>query len=83
MKYFFIFCLLVLSALNADSLNSPLKNPSMGVIGTPREATPIVVPIIRTELLSTACNSNTDTIAVTPDRSMMLICYSNIWVQQQ
>lgn len=81
MKTIFFLCLLTASMLNADSINSSLKNPSMAVTGTQRPATNITANVILVADLGTTCNSNVDTLAVTPDHGMVLICYSNIWVQ--
>lgn len=80
MKPIFFLYLLASSALSADSVNSPLKNPSMAVTGTQRPSTNITVDVIPVAQLGTACSSNVDVIAVTPDHSMELICQSNTWV---
>ncbi|TDA65777.1 hypothetical protein E0765_04665 [Sulfuricurvum sp. IAE1] len=81
MKKIFHLFLFAVCTLNADSLNSSLKNPSVSVTGVQRESAPIVVGVIPVALPGQACNSNTDFIAVTPDHSMELICKTNTWVQ--
>lgn len=79
-KIFFFVALLTCTLINADSVNSPLKNPSMAVTGTPREATPIVTTVIQTALPGQSCNSNVDMTALSPDHSVELVCYNNVWV---
>lgn len=80
MKKIFQLYILAVCALNADSLNSSLKNPSVSVSGVQRESAPIVVGVIPVALPGQACDSNADVIAVTPDHSMQLICKSNTWM---
>lgn len=76
-----LFLAVVLSGMiHADSLNSPLKNPSVGVTGTPRETTPIVATVYPFAQYGQQCNSNTDTVAITTDHRMMLLCHNNVWM---
>lgn len=79
MKKIPLFAVLLSSVINADSINSPLEKPSMAVSGIQREATPIVVTVYPFANVGQSCNSNMDTVAITPDRSMMLLCYNNVW----
>jgi len=71
--------LFLISLINADTLNSTSKNPSMAVTGTQRVSTAITDYVIPVATAGAACNSTTDTIAVTSGHSSQLICQSGVW----
>lgn len=67
----------VLSIVSADTINSTAKNPSMAVLGTQRSSATTIQPwIFPVAVSGAACNSTTDTVAVTSDHSSQLICQS-------
>lgn len=71
----------VLSIVSADTINSTAKNPSMAVLGTQRSSATTIQPwIFPVAVSGAACNSTTDTVAVTSDHSSQLICQSGAWV---
>lgn len=69
----------LISIAVADDINSVSKNPSMAVYGTQRTATAINATTIPVKVAGTACNTTTEIIAVTSDRSSQLICQSGTW----
>lgn len=79
LNFVLITLLSFFSITSADTMNSIEKNPSMAVTGTQRVSAAITNYVIPTAVSGAACNSATDTVAVTSDHSSQLICQSGVW----
>lgn len=76
--FILVFWLLT-SVLFAGSINDAAKNPSMAVYSNTALANQTSAAFIPVAVSGAACNSTTDTIAITSDHSSQLICQSGAW----